>query len=304
MKKIEEKRNNRLLFRKLLLIVLLACVLQPSDGRTEFFALAPVETVHGSVQSYTVKPGESLIEIARDFDLGYNEIMAANPTLDPFVPGDGATVKIPTLWIIPDAELPEMILINLSEYRLYYFLDQGGSRFVETFPIGIGSEGHDTPPGSFKVVEKIANPAWHVPESIRLERPELPPVVPPGPENPLGTHALRLSERSILIHGTNRPFAVGRMASHGCIRLYPEDIPILFTLAANGVQVRIVRQPIKVGVKGDRVYMEVHGDPNLEPTLADATSLLIKKGLLGRASIEKMRQTLEKKDGIPMDITE
>jgi len=270
----------------------------------ELFPLAPSDTVIGAIRTYSVERGESLIEIARKFELGYNEITEANPGVDPFVPGEGRPVRIPTMWILPDMEMSEQILINLSEYRLYYFFESGGARFLETFPIGIGREGHDTPMGEFRVIEKIANPPWHVPESIRLEKPELPPVVPPGPDNPLGTHALRLSDQSILIHGTDKPFAIGRMASHGCIRLYPEDIPILYTLVPNGVRTIIVRQPVKVGVHGDRVYLEVHNDPYAETTLADAAALLIRRGLLGRTDVSKLRNAFEKKDGIPTDITQ
>lgn len=287
-----------------ILFLCLAFLIPTAGGNAELFPLAPSDTLEGTLKTYTVRQGESLIEIARKFELGYNEITEANPDLDPFVPEEGITVTIPTLWILPEVETPERILINLSEFRLYYFFESDGLGFVETFPIGIGSEGHHTPLGEFKVTEKIANPAWHVPESIRLEKPELPPVVPPGPDNPLGTHALRLSDKSILIHGTNRPFAVGRMASHGCIRLYPEDIPILFTLVPNGVRVTIVRQPIKVGTRNNRVFMEVHNDPYAEVTLSDAAALLIRRGLLGRTDVAKLRQTFEKKDGIPTDITE
>jgi len=289
--------------RTFFLFLFSAFIVLAARADAALLSLAPSDMVEGAIKTYTVKQGESLIEIARKFELGYNEIIEANPGLDPFVPGEGATVNIPTLWILPNIEVREMILINLSEFRLYYFFGSTEARFVETFPIGIGREGHYTPLGVFKVIEKIANPSWHVPESIRLEKPELPAVVPPGPDNPLGTHALRLSDKSILIHGTDKPFAVGRMASHGCIRLYPEDIPVLFTLVPKGVSVTIVRQPIKVGVKDNRVYLEAHNDPNAEATESDAATLLIKKGLLERVNIQKMRETLGKKDGIPADIT-
>lgn len=286
------------------LFLLFVSIISHVGADAELFPLAPSESVEGSIKTYTVRQGESLIEIARKFELGYNEITEANPGLDPFVPGEGTTVTIPTMWVLPDIETSERILINLSEFRLYYFFESGGLRYVETFPIGIGTEGHYTPVGEFKVTEKIANPAWHVPESIRIEKPELPAVVPPGPDNPLGTHALRLSDQSILIHGTNRPFAVGRMASHGCIRLYPEDIPILFTLVPNGIRVTIVRQPIKVGVRDNRIYMEVHNDPYAEVTLSDAAAMLIRRGLLGKTDVSKLRKVFETKDGIPADITQ
>ncbi|MEN6624293.1 MAG: L,D-transpeptidase family protein [Smithella sp.] len=268
------------------------------------FSLSPAQKLKGTIKTYTVKEGESLIEIARKFDLGYNAIIEANPGIDPFVPEEGITVTIPSRWILPYPESRVKIIINLSEFRLYYFFKKNGLRFVETFPLGIGSEGHETPIGVFKITAKITNPAWRVPKSIRLEDPNLPNVVPPGPDNPLGTHALRLSNHSILIHGTNRPFAVGRMNSHGCLRLYPVDMTKLFKLVSKCTPVTIVRQPIKVAVQTNRVYMEVHNDPYAEVTLQDAANLLIQRGLLGRANIQKMREVLRKKDGIPTDITE
>ena len=187
--------------------------------------------------------------------------------------------------------------------RLYYFYRQKGERFVETFPIGIGREGHDTPLGRYKIIGKIVSPAWHVPESIRLEKPELPAVVPPGPDNPLGSHALRLSDPTILLHGTNKPWGIGRTVSHGCIRLYPEDIPRLFALVPYGERVTILRQPIKVGVRDNRVYMEVHDDPNAEPTFVDAINLLRSRGVIARTDIRKMYLALEKRSGVPTDIT-
>jgi L,D-transpeptidase ErfK/SrfK len=206
---------------------------------------------------------------------------------------------------LPEMQGSEGIIINISELRLYYFYDQNGIRVIETYPIGVGSEGHNTPVGEFKVVEKIVAPAWHVPKSIREEHPELPKIVPPGPDNPLGSHALRLSDRTILMHGTNRPFAVGRLASHGCLRLYPEDIPRLFDVAPDGIKVTIVRKPIKAGSKDHRVYIEVHGDDQADLNYFDeAVALLRKKGLLARTNIKKMYRALENKTGIPTDITE
>ncbi len=259
----------------------------------------------GKVQTYYVREGESLIEIARAFQIGYNAIVDANRSLDPFVPQSGASVTIPTSWILPDARERDSIIINLSEMRLYHFFIHKGSRKVSTFPIGIGSEGFNTPLGRFRITEKIANPPWYVPPSIRKERPELPDVVPPGPENPLGTHALRLSLGTILIHGTNRPWAIGRKASHGCIRLYPEDIPRLFRSVPVGTQVTIVRQPVKVGIKNQIVYIEVHRDKSLKNFryLDEALSILKKKKLLQRVSMEKLTSALQKKQGIPTAIS-
>lgn len=175
-----------------------------------------------------------------------------------------------------------------------------------TFPIGTGSQGHDTPPGNYRVVEKIVKPAWYVPESIKKERPELPKVVPAGPDNPLGSHALRLSSGDILIHGTNKPWGVGRGVSHGCIRLYPEDISRFFPMIPAGTKVTIVRQPVKVGLRESKVYLEVHNDEFDKDSdyLATARTLLSKTGLLKNISTEKLYRAIREKTGIPIVISE
>ncbi|MDA8104404.1 MAG: L,D-transpeptidase family protein [Nitrospiraceae bacterium] len=292
--------------KTLSMIAFFILIFQLQEAGGEVFPYHDGETVLGTVETYKTKADESLIEIARKFDLGYNEITDANPALDPFVPGQGASVEIPTAWILPDTVLHEGIVINVAELRLYYFYEVAGRRFVRTYPIGIGSEGHDTPIGEFKVIEKIVHPAWHVPESIKEEKPYLPDVVPPGPDNPLGSHAMRLSDPTILIHGTNKPFAVGRRASHGCLRLYPEDIPSLFKSTPPGVRVTIVNQPVKVGVKDGRVYVEAHRvDPEYDVDyFEDAVQMLTKKDLIGRVDTKKLHNAVEEKKGIPVDISD
>lgn len=256
----------------------------------------------GSPQTYMVGKGESLIEIARKFNLGYNEITASNPDIDPFLPPIGAKVKIPTSWILPEVVSYDGIVINLSEMRLYYFYRIGSKQFVKTFPIGIGREGYNTPVGQFKIVQKIVNPSWYPPESIRAEKPELPKVVPPGPDNPLGTHAMRLSLRTYLIHGTNKPWGIGRRVSHGCIRLYPEDIPVLFELVKNGMKVEIVRQPVKIAINDKKVFVEVHED-GLNSHFNDAFELISKYNLLQMIDKNKLYQALNEKSGQPVDIS-
>ena len=277
----------------------------PPVSSAEVYLYREGETVIGYVQTYKANNNESLIEIARKYDLGYNEIADANPDLEPFVPGEGISVKIPTSWILPDVTSYEGIVINLSEMRLYYFFIEGGSRFVTTFPIGIGKEGNNTPTGNFRVIEKIVNPSWYVPESIKKEKPYLPKVLPPGPDNPLGSHAIRLSSRTILIHGTNKPWGVGRRASHGCIRLYPEDIPKLFELVPEGSPVTIVRQPIKIGTKNNRVFIEVENDDAEENWnyFNEIVRILVEKNLLQSISTEKLYRALAEKRGIPQDIS-
>lgn len=255
----------------------------------------------GTVTTCRTGEDDSLVEMARRFDLGYNEIVAANPGIDPFIPDPGTRVVIPSRWIIPDVPRREGIIVNLSEMRLYYFPPRRTHRVV-TYPIGIGDEGWETPTGSYRIVEKIVRPAWHVPRSIRREKPELPEVVPPGPDNPLGSHALRLSIGTVLIHGTNRPFGIGRKVSHGCIHLYPEDIPRLFREVRLGTPVSIVRQPVKVAVVAGRVLVEVHGEPgtDLRETAAD---VVIRRGLVDRVDPRKLMRAARLRTGLLTDVT-
>ncbi|MDX9715676.1 MAG: L,D-transpeptidase family protein [Dissulfurispiraceae bacterium] len=278
-----------------------------SSGNTsaQTYALSSDDSVIGINQHYTVAGRESLIEVARKYGIGFNSIHAANRTLDEFIPGDGSEVLIPTSFIIPD-EKKSSIIINLSEMRLYYFFSKGKSRYVSTFPIGIGTDIASTPTGTFKISHKTVNPSWYVPLSVQEERPELPKIVPPGPENPLGTHAMRLSSSSYLIHGTHRPYGVGRRVSHGCIRLYPEHIPQLFSISAIGTKVTIIQQPVKVGQREGRVYISVHDDDHVQDFnyLGAAIGLLKQKNFLGRINTGRLYEAVELKLGYPVDITE
>jgi L,D-transpeptidase ErfK/SrfK len=290
---------------EIVLFAMLFFAMSFAPAFAEVYSYSKDNTVIGVIKTHKVNGNESLIEIARSYNVGYNEIVDANPKLDPFLPGNNSTVNIPSMWILPDVASYDGIVINIAEMRLYYFLKHKKVSLARTFPIGIGDEGNDTPVGNFKIIEKIANPAWHVPESIKKERPELPNVVPPGPENPLGTHALRLSLGSYLIHGTNRPWAVGRRVTHGCIRLYPEDIPKLFQMVPNGTKVTIVRQHVKVGVKGDSVYIEIHRDYTGKDMnyFKEAVELLRKKGLLKKINTEKLYHAVREKSGMPVEIS-
>ncbi|WP_306535496.1 L,D-transpeptidase family protein [Geobacter sp.] len=261
----------------------------------------PAEVV-GRSSLQEARGGESLIEVARTHDLGFNEIAAANPGLDPFAPPAGSPVAIPGAHVVPAAVTPGQLVVNLSELRLY-FVPSGGTPLIASFPVGTGSEGKETPLGIYRVTEKRANPAWHVPLSIRREKPRLPAVVPPGPDNPLGSHALRLTVDGLMIHGTNRPWGVGRAVSHGCIRLYPEDIPILFRLVSLGTPVAIVREPVKVGSQDGRLLIEVHRDDGAGiDYAAEATRLILARGALDRVSVTRLLRALAEKRGVPVDI--
>lgn len=261
----------------------------------------PAEVV-GQSSIQEVRGGESLMEVARTHDLGFNEIAAANPGLDPFVPPAGSPVAIPGAHVVPAAVAPGRLVVNLSELRLY-FVPAGGTPLIASFPVGTGSEGKETPLGSYRVTDKRANPAWHVPLSIRREQPRLPAVVPPGPDNPLGSHALRLTDDGLMIHGTNRPWGVGRAVSHGCIRLYPEDIPVLFRLVSLGTPVAVVREPVKVGDQDGRLLIEVHRDDGAGiDYAAEATRLIVARGALGRVNVTHLFRALAEKRGVPVDI--
>lgn len=284
-------------------VVLFACLLLlwsgPVGAAEEFFA--GDNEVIGAMKSYVIKESDSLIELARKYDLGYNEIADANVKMDPFIPDLGATVRIPTFWVLPNYPRKHGIIINLSELRLYYYPYQD-AKFVFTFPIGIGDEGTETPLGTFTIIEKKVNPTWYVPKSIQEERPGFPAQVPPGPDNPLGTHALRLSIGPVLIHGTNKPWGTGRRVSHGCIRLYPEDIPELYRLVSKGTKVFILRQPVKLGMKNGRIYLEVHQGENVD-YYQEAMKLIMVRRLLSRVDRVKLSRVLREKTGIPEEIS-
>ena len=257
--------------------------------------------VVGAVVSHVVERGESLIEIARWYDLGYGEMAAANPGVDAFVPEVGRIVVVPTRWIVPRSAALGVVLLNLSEMRIY--LARRPPAVLFTFPVGIGDEGSETPLGAYRVIAKHVAPTWHPPDSVRAEDPELPEAVPPGPENPLGTHALRLSRPTILIHGTNKPWGVGRRVSHGCIRLFPEDIPRLFEVVPVGTPVLIVREPIKVGVHEGRAFLEVHDDAEFTlDYLEEARRLLAERGLLEHVDPARLASAVAGRTGVPVDV--
>lgn len=221
------------------------------------------------VTVYTVQAEETLPEIGRRHGLGYVEMLAANPGVDPFVPEVGAMVALPTMHLPPQAP-PKGIVVNIADMRLYYWPEgeQAGEQAglapasPTTYPIGIGREELTTPPGETKIVRKVENPTWYPTARMRREDPTLPRVVGPGPDNPLGTHALYLDVGLLRIHGTNRPWGVGARASSGCIRLYPEDIPVLFGKVPKGTAVRIVDQEVKAGWHEGGLYVEVQPAPD------------------------------------------
>src|SRR5262245_36176512 len=224
------------------------------------------ETVIGQVRPYRIRPGDTLMDLARLYTLGYNEIVEANPGLDPWVPPVGAVILLPTEWVLPCCSYSG-IVVNIPEMRLFYFTrgPQPGTTTVHTYPVGLGRDDWRTPTGSFRVSGKTVNPQWNIPESIRKEHIEErgdPRTFIPGgdPDNPLGKYRLELTLPMFRIHGTNIPWGVGMQVSHGCVRLYPEDIERLFPQVPIGTPGEFTYQMIKVGKRDGAVFAEVHED--------------------------------------------
>lgn len=241
-----------------------AGLFSPRPVLSDQFALPSDETdVIGKLQVVYARYEDTLADFARDYGLGFDEIVAANPGVDPWLPGEGTKVILPTQYVLPDAPRKGLVL-NLASLRLFYYPkpEADGRQMVITHPIGIGREGWRTPQGKFRITQKLENPAWRVPSSIRREHAAmgdpLPSVVKAGPDNPLGAYAMRLNRPQYLIHGTNKPYGVGMRVSHGCIRLYPEDIARLFPEVPVGTRVRIVNQPFLAGWLDGSLYLEAH----------------------------------------------
>ncbi len=246
-----------------MIIAVLAALLSVSVNATTFTLADETTRVVGhNLVVYSYKE-DTLLDIARRFDIGYSEIVDANPDLDPWLPGTGKRVLVPNRFILPDVP-HKGIVINLAEMRLYYYPKKGkGQRQqVITHPIGVGREGWTTPLGKTRIIQKKKDPTWTPPASILAEHLEkgdpLPKVVPAGPDNPLGAYAMRLGMPGYLLHGTNRPFGVGMRVSHGCIRLFPEDIEHLFGIVAVNTPVEIVYQPYKAALDNGILYLEAH----------------------------------------------
>jgi len=235
----------------------------PLAMATHRFLIAPDQDVGGRLQVTIARHEDTLTDIARRFNVGYEEIIRANPGVDPWLPGEGTPVLLPTEFVLPDAPR-EGVVLNLAAMRLYYFPKREKNAPIEviTHPIGIGKVGWVTPEGSTKVVARVKDPVWIPPVSVRQEHAKdgdiLPDKVPPGPDNPLGRHMMRLGWPSYLIHGTNKPPGVGMRSSHGCIRLYPEDIEGLYESIPIGTRVTVVNQPYLLGWRGEQLLVQAY----------------------------------------------
>jgi L,D-transpeptidase ErfK/SrfK len=261
----------------------------------------------GRIQHHHATHGDTLLDVARDSGLGFSEIHEANPSVDEWVPPPTAELVIPSRWIIPRSRYRGLV-INIPEMRLYMFpavTRPGAWVPVLTWPIGIGTDDAPSPVGPFTVRSKDANPTWIVPDDIRKTMDEPKRVVGPGPDNPLGAYRIRLSKGIYAIHGTNSPWSIGRQTTHGCVRLYPEDIAELYPMVKAGFPGELVYQPVKVGEENGRIYVQVHDDvygrvANMETY---AWREVQKAGVAMRVDRERVRAAVREKRGIPIDVT-
>ena len=264
--------------------------------------------VVGRMQWHRIQTKETLLDVARDAGLGFNEVQDANRGVDEWIPPAGLEVAVPTQWIVPRSSY-RGVVINIPEMRLYLYPQKttpGEPVTVRTWAIGIGTDKTPSPIGQFHITAKDKHPTWYVPDSIyRTMDPPKRHVMPPGPDNPLGDYRLRLSRGLYSIHGTDIAWSVGRLTTHGCIRLYPEDIGELYRLVHTGAVGELIYEPIKFGEANGEIYVEVHEDlyrrvPDLQRA---ALALARQARLTQRIDTERLRQAVREKRGIPVAVT-
>ena len=261
---------------------------------TVFELPADGSNVVGSDMRITAGYTDTLLDIARQYSLGYEEIIRANPNVDMWLPGEGTQILLPGRRILPPGQR-EGVVINIPEHRLYFYprTKKGEKPIVITYPISAGKIDKETPLGRTRIIAKVKNPSWYPPASIRKEHEErgdpLPRVVPPGSDNPLGMFAMRLEmgDGTYLIHGTNNPVAVGMAVTHGCVRMYPEDIAALFPLVPVGTRVALINEPIKLAHANAEFWLESHPAISLDSN-SEARSLEILSQLLVRLAGDKV----------------
>jgi L,D-transpeptidase ErfK/SrfK len=271
------------------------------------------DTVVGEDQTVVTVYEDTLYDLAAKYSLGSEEIIRVNPGVDPWLPGAGKQLIVPGRHILPPGPR-EGIVVNLPEHRLYYFPKpkRGGPIEVITYPVSIGKMDWRTPLGVTHVIQKQKDPIWYPPESVRKEHAASGDPLPPGPvragpDNPLGAYAMRLAagNGTYLIHGTNNPIAVGLAVTHGCIRMYPDDVAALFPQIPVGTPVRLINQPVKVAWVDGELLLEAHPPvdaqgQSFEPNLDEFSALL--QAAVGETTVaihwDYAREVLQKADGV------
>jgi len=297
-------------------LVLAAACAAAGPAPAQTFPLVSGQDLIGEMGQAEAQQQDTLPDIARQHHLGFDEIIAANPGVDIWLPGAGRIIRLPSEHLLPDVPRADLV-VNLPDGRLYYFhTDTHDRPVVETYPISVGQMDWKTPLGVTRIVQKEKMPTWYPPKSVRAKHLQdgdvLPDAIPPGPDNPLGEYALRLGVPggAYLIHGTNKPVGVGMQITHGCIRLYPEDIELLFGEVEVGTSVRIVNQRIKTGWLDGGLYLEVHHplDGTVPSDVEDATALT--RAIVAATANRRVRvdwdtaqRVFEEANGIPARIS-
>jgi len=256
----------------------------------------------GKKRRHLVVKKDTLLDIARRYDLGFNEITALYPQYDPWLPPVGTVLEIPSQWLLPDSKYAGFV-VNIPEMRLFVYSGGTGRPSVRTFPIGIGDVDYPTPTGSYRIGVKRIHPTWFIPPSLREKYQRA--TFPPGPDNPLGDYWMGLEGTLYGIHGTDIAWSVGRLVTRGCIRMYPEDIVQLFPSVKKGTKVQLVYQPVKVAFISGRIYIEVHRDVYslIDNLAAHGYDIIVRRGFARLVDLEKLLDTIALGNGIPTDIT-
>lgn len=292
-------------------------IIAASQSQADIFTLPPADVdVIGQVSTVTASSNETLLDIARRYDLGQNEILLANPTVDRWLPEENSVVVLPNRFILPNVARTGLVL-NLPEMRLYYFPKPkpGENPIVITHPVSVGRMDWNTPLGKTSIISKKKDPDWRPPQSLKDEAiaagdEPLPDIVKAGPDNPLGRYAMRLGIPGYLIHSTNKPYGVGMRVTHGCLRMYPEDIERLFEGIPVGTTVQLVNQPIKLGWLAGSLFVELHPPldedqdkyANYMQSVLDAIAEFTEQDEINLSG-RMLWQAIEHQDGIPVAVT-
>lgn len=303
---------------KTIFIVSVFALVMANSLYAQTYLYAPSDDVVGNISIHTIQEGDNFLQLAQTFRIGFDELVDANPEVDPWIPEQGAQIIIPTQYVLPNVER-KGVIINLAELRMYHFQGtQGNQAKVSTYPISVGKGGQwETPLTFTRITSKTKNPNWYPPESIRKEHEEnndpLPKIVPPGPDNPLGDFKLGLALSGYLIHGTNVPEGIGMRVTHGCIRLHPTGIEKLFNDVQVNTPVTIVNQPYKVGWRNEQLFVETHSEIEEQQqaasrNLTEFVQLVIKKSKERdeddhQILWEKGYQEAREKRGVPFAMT-
>ncbi|MCC5856869.1 MAG: L,D-transpeptidase family protein [Ectothiorhodospiraceae bacterium] len=288
----------------------------PEALKRSVFPLPPKDVdVIGEIQIIQARPEDTLLDIGRRYGVGFEAMRMANPGVDIWMPGEDTEIVIPTRFILPPGPRRGLV-VNLPEMRIYFYPEPkpGQPRVVETYAVSIGRMDWNTPIGTHRVTNRIENPAWFPPESVRArhaaEGRTLPRRIDPGPDNPLGQYAIGLNVPGYFIHGTNRPYGIGMRATHGCIRMYPEDIESLVYRLPIGTEVRIINQPYKAGWFAGELLVQAY--PVLDEhqgqevgTYASAVRAVAARleDRPGRIDYERLKAVVNTADGLPRSVS-